>query len=800
MNQPTQSEIRTAKRQAVGGGRKRCKKGKNCSAACIQAGMACLVEMPESAGVATTKVRDMLAQRVTTKGRESLRKKVIVRGNYGGGAPVSTLDADKKAPLSATDLDLMEKAWKRYTRTGELEFPYKMPKKYDNNSGTPEAVDEIVSLRDKLKQNKKTGEISIPEGTKISKRARDLINEWNSLDLSTVYVDSVMGNRLNVSGLGVQAGPRNSVPKDAVRGLVQYVALRRQQAELEDTPNGKRIISYRDPFTGQRRPYMIGDSVVASQDHWQRPFGIYGIRSENDVRNTVYMPASMNSNKGEASPGRYMFQLLNQNGRLKDGYAPDASAVGGFRARYDKDSAKDFLPKGITRDSERQALAEKARWMVDKANTQVNAKVVPKIEKALQGEVTATQAAALIKDLAKYESKTNYFGGDLRFANGARILTPYEQNLVKGIKLEGSTAQLQKNIQTAIESSGKNPKQILQEVLQNRQGYVPKPTGGSGAAAATPKVAKPTASTPKATKAPTLDELSKRVTETGKEWARLNGTPGGAAAKANFEKAKQDYQNAKDAATAAKTSNPASTLAALKQAANPKSTRGLTPEQDERVDSAARMTNFRIDRKLNERQYYDDATNKRIREANEKVVAPFQKMNENEKAALSLYGQDGVKFYQQVNQLLRTGDFEGSTPEKRQLTEFISGNLRSGLEKLPPAKVEELGRAVSGNFATSLSSLKPGDTIVDKGFGSYTNKGNPVYDQFFSKTEPNAAIRILNPKGAREVAPVMEYSQEGEHITLPGTRLRLVDVQEKGVYSRKTGGYIPQYTFEEIEG
>jgi hypothetical protein len=122
------------------------------------------------------------------------------------------------------------------------------------------------------------------------------------------------------------------------------------------------------------------------------------------------------------------------------------------------------------------------------------------------------------------------------------------------------------------------------------------------------------------------------------------------------------------------------------------------------------------------------------------------------------------------------------------------------LEKLPPAKVEELGRAVTGNFATGLGSLKPGDVITDKGFGSYTDKGNPVYDQFFSKTGPNAAIRVLNPKGAREVAPVMEYSREGEHITLPGTKLRLVDVQEKGVYSRKTGGYIPQYTFEEIEG
>jgi len=230
-----------------------------------------------------------------------------------------------------------------------------------------------------------------------------------------------------------------------------------------------------------------------------------------------------------------------------------------------------------------------------------------------------------------------------------------------------------------------------------------------------------------------------------------------------------------------------------------KTTRGLTTEQEERIATAARMTEYRINKRLEERQNYDDATNAKIKAQNQAVVDPFQKMSADEKASLALYGQDGVKFYQQVNQMLRSGQMEDSSPEKVRMAEFISGNLRSGLEKLPPAKAEELGRAVTGNFATGLATLKPGDIIQDKGFGSYTDRGNPVYDQFFRKDQPNAAIRILNPKTAREVAPVMEYTREGEHISLPGTRYKLVDVQEKGVYSRKTGGYIPQYTFEEVE-
>jgi len=233
---------------------------------------------------------------------------------------------------------------------------------------------------------------------------------------------------------------------------------------------------------------------------------------------------------------------------------------------------------------------------------------------------------------------------------------------------------------------------------------------------------------------------------------------------------------------------------------NYKSTRGLTADQDERVDKAAQMTNYRIEKRLNERQFYDDETNAKIKAANQAVVAPFQKMNENEKAALSLYGQDGIKYYQQVNQLLRSGKMDDSTPDKVKMAEFIGGNLRSGLEKVPPAKVEELSRAVSGNFATQLGKLKPGDVIEDKGFGSYTDKGTPVLNQFIRSGQTNAVIRIVNPKTARLVAPVMEYNQEGEHISMPGTRYRLVDIQEKGEWSRKLNDYVPKYTFEEISG
>lgn len=59
---PTRGEVIRAQSQAVGGGRKRCRRGKNCSAACIQAGMVCLVEMPVPAALATTRMRDYLKE------------------------------------------------------------------------------------------------------------------------------------------------------------------------------------------------------------------------------------------------------------------------------------------------------------------------------------------------------------------------------------------------------------------------------------------------------------------------------------------------------------------------------------------------------------------------------------------------------------------------------------------------------------------------------------------------------------------------------------------------------------------
>lgn len=60
---PTAGEVRRAKQQAVGGRRKRCTRGKNCSAACISRNKICLVTFPDPVQDPIRKVRDYIMQK-----------------------------------------------------------------------------------------------------------------------------------------------------------------------------------------------------------------------------------------------------------------------------------------------------------------------------------------------------------------------------------------------------------------------------------------------------------------------------------------------------------------------------------------------------------------------------------------------------------------------------------------------------------------------------------------------------------------------------------------------------------------
>jgi hypothetical protein len=178
----------------------------------------------------------------------------------------------------------------------------------------------------------------------------------------------------------------------------------------------------------------------------------------------------------------------------------------------------------------------------------------------------------------------------------------------------------------------------------------------------------------------------------------------------------------------------------------------------------------------------------------EKKKETYNKLSPDEKSAVQMYGNDGLgtKIYRELNAKLRTG--EDPSPDKAAAVDYVEAHLKSGLKKLPDTE-GDFYRAVSGGGVTALANVQPGDVIRDNGFGSYSDRGGPKIASFIREGEENA-VMIVKGKTFKNVSPVMPF-QEGEHLSQPGTQLRLTRIETKGYYDRSAGN-IPAYYFEEV--
>ena len=192
-------------------------------------------------------------------------------------------------------------------------------------------------------------------------------------------------------------------------------------------------------------------------------------------------------------------------------------------------------------------------------------------------------------------------------------------------------------------------------------------------------------------------------------------------------------------------------------------------------------------------------------------VKPYMDLTSDEKIALGMYGENVQKYYKQLNEQLRSPSSSELDSETQEVLDYMKSNLVSALQKLQPvsprgstsfnAGVEtdvpgRFSRAVTGDFAEQLSRLQPGDTFVDDGFASYTDRGAPTLDMFLSKDKDvqNAVIQLQGGAQLRNISPITEY-REGEHLAMPGTQYKLVSSDPQGQYSRKAG-YLPRYILE----
>jgi hypothetical protein len=283
-----------------------------------------------------------------------------------------------------------------------------------------------------------------------------------------------------------------------------------------------------------------------------------------------------------------------------------------------------------------------------------------------------------------------------------------------------------------------------------------------------------------------LADLSKRISQAKDEYEDAYGTPNQAAAKAKFDKAVADYQKAKENAAA----TPATLTNAAPIAKTTAYSRQALPEYwKERAD----FGEAGYDRKL------EKATTLHTGETSpalQKKMEPYTKLSGNEKAAIQMYGAAGGKeeLYGDMNMKLRTG--KEVPEEKKQAVDFTTHHLTNALGKLPN-KEGEFYRAVSGGGAQALQGLTPGSVITDKGFGSYSDRGGSNISPFIDSKAADRAVMVVQGKRMKDVSPVMPY-QEGEHLTAPGTQLKLVKIEEKGYWARKINDYAPTYYFEEI--
>jgi hypothetical protein len=177
-------------------------------------------------------------------------------------------------------------------------------------------------------------------------------------------------------------------------------------------------------------------------------------------------------------------------------------------------------------------------------------------------------------------------------------------------------------------------------------------------------------------------------------------------------------------------------------------------------------------------------------------MKPYTKLSGDEKASIQMYGAAGVReqIYDEMNRKLRTG--KEPSEDKKEAVEFTTQHLNNALDKLPDTQGEFYRAVASENVARALSGLSPGDVLVDKGFGSYSDSGGPNISPFFDKSSQHNVVMIVQGKKFKNVSPVMPY-QEGEHLSKPGTQLKLVKVDPQGFQHRKIG-YVPTYYFEEV--
>ena len=209
------------------------------------------------------------------------------------------------------------------------------------------------------------------------------------------------------------------------------------------------------------------------------------------------------------------------------------------------------------------------------------------------------------------------------------------------------------------------------------------------------------------------------------------------------------------------------------------------------VEKFSETARYYIEERSQVPAYYKSPMRENALAAKEKKYGPFKELSAEKLAAILAYTDGKSKIYEKINTFLRVGEYFGEDVEE--IKSFVE-NLKKALEQLSKANSTEakrLTRIVSGEYAEELAKLKPGDKIIEKGFGSWAGGeyNAPRADQFIKKDQFNIALDVTTNK-AINIAPISAYEREEEHLVYPGQEYEVEDIVPDGAYSRKINSSI----------
>lgn len=323
---PSASAVKQAKESAVGGGQKKCSKGKNCSATCIYAGDECLVNLDPKVSEALTKLVSHVQAFVSRGGDEETALQAL--GRFEGSGTI-----EGQAKKVAKALDSMEKAYpdpaereKKISQVFDLVLPG-MAKKGD--TGEKQALNEEQVLHliknkeiegyEKVYQDVKSGKLKTPE--EVNSALVPFAKNRRVNDISDSQVDLAMSMLPKdlVSSLGKQGSPGEwgkwganqdtlSVPEGGHTPTNQSASERARLIVRIGMQEGMR-----DMYTGQRVGF--GDIDL---EHTV-PFGVGRAGAETGA-NFGLTTRKNNREKGDISPEEWRQKVLakypTENGQL----------------------------------------------------------------------------------------------------------------------------------------------------------------------------------------------------------------------------------------------------------------------------------------------------------------------------------------------------------------------------------------------------------------------------------------------------------------------------------------------------